>query len=367
MPIETLKILHVIARFNIGGTARYLEVLVPELEAKNVDIKLLVGRIQLGEVEDSSLAGLNFERIESLGRRISLIPDIKSYFEIRRVVKDFEPDLIHTHTFKAGMICRLMHFRIPKVHTFHGHLLTDPEFLKYQIRVIVFIERILATLSRKLIVTGESVATDLLTRGVGKPDKYVSIPGESRHIDFLPRKAAREKLGLNNEFVVLWLARVVPVKNPRLLIQVSKRLPDCKFLMAGDGIELDSIIGLAPPNLKILGFVNPKEVMMAADVFISTSLNEGIPYAILEAQSAHLPVVAVNAGAVSEIIKEGVNGYLVNANAEEIVNKIQQLKSNPELLERMRFSYVESFSTNQSKMSFSDKHVALYREILNKF
>jgi len=366
MPTEKLKVLHVIARFNIGGTARYLGTLLPDLEVKDSDPKLLVGGVQRGEVEDSSLANLSFTRIESLGRRIDLIADTKSYFRIRRIIKEYEPHLIHSHTFKAGLLCRLMYFGIPKVHTFHSHLLTDPEFSKLQLKAIVGIEKILAIFTKKIIVTGWSVATDLLSVGVGVPNQYVSIPGESRLTDLLPREAARKNLRLGNEFTILWSARVAPVKNPRLLVQVAELMPDCKFLMAGDGIELDAISKSAPPNLIILGFVDIKDIVMAGDVFLSTSLNEGIPYSVLEAQSGFLPVVAIKAGAISEIVEDAINGYLVAPDAEEIVDKLQKLRLNSELIERMKSNLRAASSNKLPGTSFSDKHVELYREVLNR-
>jgi len=351
---------------NIGGTARYLSNLLPDLNSKQVDTLLAVGRVQKGEVEDSNLANLNFSRIESLGRRISLSEDIKAYFKLRRVVKDYRPDVIHTHTFKAGILCRLMYHTIPKVHTFHGHLLTDPEFSKVQRKVIVNIERLLALLTRRIVVTGAQVATDLLSLRIGNANKYVSIPGQIYSISLLPRESARKNLGLGDKFTVLWSARVVPVKNPKLLVQVARLLPECKFIMAGDGVDLDSIIEIAPHNLKILGFVDVKDILLAADVFLSTSLNEGIPYSILEAQSINLPVIAVRAGALSEIIRDGVNGYLVNPNAEEIVSKIKNLKRSPEVVERLKSSSRDISLGKQSEISFSSKHVDLYRQVLNK-
>lgn len=366
MTSESMRVLHVIARMNIGGTARYLSDLLPDLNSKDINTQLAVGRVQNGEIEDSSLAQLNFTRIESLGRRISLFADINSYFKLRRAVNRYKPDVIHTHTFKAGVLCRLMYPAIPKVHTFHGHLLTDPEFSEVQRKVIVNIERVLALFTRKIVVTGAQVAVDLLSLGIGSPSKYVSIPGQIYPISSLPRGAARVNLGLGNEFTILWSARVVPVKNPKLLVQVAMMMPECRFIMAGDGVDLDSIIELAPPNLNILGFVDVKEILLAADVFLSTSLNEGIPYSILEAQSVNLPVVAVKAGALSEIIKDGVNGYLVEPHAEVIVSKIQKLMSNPELMDSMKSSSRDMSLSHQSEISFATKHVELYKEILSK-
>jgi glycosyltransferase involved in cell wall biosynthesis len=118
--------------------------------------------------------------------------------------------------------------------------------------------------------------------------------------------------------------------------------------------------------LKILGFIAAKEVLSAADIFLSTSLNEGIPYSILEAQSAGLPVVAVKAGALPEIISEGVNGYLVEPNAEKIVAKLMELRANPKLLEEMSLAARESVSSEDSCRTLSTRHIELYRRISNR-
>jgi glycosyltransferase involved in cell wall biosynthesis len=366
MPTGYIKVLHVIARLNIGGTARYLDRLLPELEAKNINVLLAVGRIQSGEVEDSSLSNLRFRRIENLGRRISPLADFKAYLDLRQVVKEYKPDLIHSHTFKAGLLSRIMFFRIPKVHTFHGHLLTDPEFSSTQKKIIINIEKILARFAQKLIVTGKQVSVDLIKHNVGREDQFISIPGESYFTDSIPREIARKALNLDNRFTILWLARVVPVKNPKLLVEVAGLMPDCTFLMAGDGIELDSIKLIAPPNLNILGFIDAKDILLAGDVFLSTSLNEGIPYSILEAKSAGLPIVAVKAGALHELISDGVDGFLVEPNSDEIVVKLRKLQKDPDLLESMCMKAKEAILNNSPKIDFSIKHVELYREILKR-
>jgi glycosyltransferase involved in cell wall biosynthesis len=366
MPTENFRVLHVIARFNIGGTARYLSNLLPELKTNNLETLLAVGRIQAGEVEDSSLSKLHHERVESLGRRISLSDDVKAYFKLRRVVGQYRPDVIHTHTFKAGLLGRLMYFNIPKVHTYHGHLLTDPEFSKSQIKVILKIEKSLAIFTKKLIVTGQQIALDLLNKGVGRSSQYLSIPGESRLTNVVSRQIARRRLGLSDEFTILWSARVAAVKNPKLLVEVARLLPKCEFLMAGDGLELDSIKLSAPSNLKILGFIDIGDILMAGDVFLSTSLNEGIPYSILEAQSVGLPTVAVNAGALAEIIFDGVNGFLVKPDAKEIVNKLMELMASSEKLRSMSLEAKRSVFREQPHKSFAAEHIEVYRTILEE-
>lgn len=363
MNTKKVRVLHVIARFNIGGTARYLSHLLPILDKEKFETLLVVGGVQLGEVEDSRLFDMKFVRIEHLGRRINLLKDIRSYLALRRVVKEFNPHIIHTHTFKAGVLGRLCFFRIPKIHTFHGHLLTDPEFSKFAKRIIVRVERRLARLTNTLVVTGEQVAKDLLDVGVGKKTQYLSIPGGILPMQLLTRNESRHRLNLKNEFTVLWMGRVAPVKNPDLLLQVAKKMPKVVFILAGDGILLETIKKNAPSNVKTLGFVNPKNVLSAGDVFLSTSMNEGISYSILEAQSAGLPVVAVNVGALSEIVSDAVHGYLVEPTVENIVDKLSELQTDRELLERMSLAASESDSGEYFFRTLSTKHKELYERL----
>ena len=362
MNTKKIRVLHVIARFNIGGTARYLSNLLPMLDKERFETVLVVGGVQLGEVEDSTLLDLNFVRVEHLGRRINLLKDIRSYFALRRVIKEFNPHIIHTHTFKAGALGRLCFFKIPKIHTYHGHLLTDPEFSEFTKRIIVRVERNLAKLTKTLVVTGEQVAKDLVAVGVGKKTQYFSIPGGTLPMQLLNRDESRSRLNLKDEFTVLWMGRVAPVKNPDLLLQVAKKMPNVVFILAGDGILLDIIKKSAPPNVKIQGFVNPINVLSAADVFLSTSMNEGMPYSILEAQTGGLPVVAVNVGALSEVIANSVNGYLVEPNVEKIVGKLTKLQTSPELLEKMSLAARESDSGEYFFKTLSTKHMELYEK-----
>ena len=364
MPTKTPRVLHVIARFNLGGTAKYLTELIPALEAQNFEVLLAVGRVQKGEVEDSSLQDLKFVRIEKLGRRLRLIDDVIAYFQIRSLVKKWKPDLIQTHTFKAGLLGRLMFRRIPKVHTFHGHLLTDPEFSRNQIKVIVFVDRFLAKFSQKLVTTGRSVAEDLIKHRIGEQGSYISIPGTLSQIDFVPRETARKNLKLGDEFVILWVARVAPVKNAKLLVEVAKSLPDCVFLMGGDGIQMQEIELLAPPNLRILGYIPTSQILLAGDLYLSTSLNEGVPYSILEAKSAGLPVVAVDVGSISEIITDGVDGFLVGANVREIRDRILDVKTSRDSFAARSLIFGEPLVEMHPQNQMVESHSTLYKELL---
>ena len=369
MPTEKPRVLHVIARFNVGGTARYLDNLLPGL-AEHFQTLLAVGRVQRHEIEDSRLEKIDFVRIEHLGRRISPIQDFRAYLELRKTVKRFKPQIIHSHTFKAGVLARLMFFRIPKVHTFHGHLMGDPEFSRRALQVIINIERRLAKVTKKLITVGEQVSKDLLQVSVGKPHQYISIASEGQNLNFISRKDGRAKLSSNTDTpVVLWMARMAPVKNPFLVLEVARLLPEVSFLMAGDGELFKQIKEQAPTNVRLLSWVDAAEVIPVADIFLSTSLNEGIPYSFLEVLSAGIPVVAVESGAIAEIITHGLNGILCSQNPTEIAAQILSLFSKSVT----RLAVGESELNSNTLKSITNKmvpeHTSLYVEILliNKF
>ena len=364
MPTEKPRVFHVIARFNVGGTARYLNNLMPGLQ-ENFKTLLAVGRVQEHEIEDPRLEDINYVRIENLGRKINPAQDLRAYLELRRAVKHFNPQIIHSHTFKAGVLARLMFFRIPKVHTYHGHLLSDPEFSRPARKVIVDIERCLAKVSKRLITVGEQVSMDLLQKGVGHSGQYTSIISEGRSLHFLSRNEARARLNIHaNVPVVLWMARMVPVKNPVLALQVCHLLPGFTFIFAGDGKLLNQIKEQAPPNAMFLSWVDPAAVLPAADIFLSTSLNEGVPYSLLEALSAGVPVVAVNSGSIKEILDAAVNGILTSQDPLEIATLISGLYSNLQLRLNLRESVLNSGSANEILNEMAMAHILLYKKIL---
>ena len=360
MPTDKPRVLHVIARFNVGGTARYLDNLLPGL-AEHVEILLAVGHVQGHEIEDSRLEKIKIVRIEHLGRKINPMQDFRAFLELRQTVKDFNPQIIHSHTFKAGLLSRLMFFRIPKIHTFHGHLLSDPEFSRRALQIIVNIERRLAKVTKTLITVGEQVSKDLLQVGVGKPSQYISIASEGQKLNFLSRDQARANLGIGLQTpVVLWMARMAPVKNPSLALEVARLLPKINLLMAGGGEIFNQISDSAPPNVQMLSWVDAADVIPAADIFLSTSLNEGVPYSLLEVLSAGVPVVAVESGAIAEIIEDKVNGFLTSKEPTEIASQIENLFSNTPLRLASGISALKSSSSSSGKNDMVSKHVFLY-------
>ena len=360
-----ITVLHVIARLNVGGTARYLTQLAEHLPNHNIKIVIASGYVQGEEVEDPSASQFKIIRIPSLGRAINPIADYKAHKELDKVVADLKPDLIHTHTFKAGLIGRIRNFGVPVVHTFHGHLFTDPEFKGVKGRVIRLIEKYLAPRAHSLVTVGVGVAEDLIKKGIGTRSQYRSIAPGVSSLDVTKRSKAFKNVNLTDDgkFVVAWIARMTGVKNPNRALEIAEQLPNVRFVMAGGGDLLDSITSIAGNNVSVVGWQDARDIFGLCNLVLSTSENEGMPVALIEAQLAGLPVVATDVGAVSEVIQTGVTGLVVpadNAALLQAVTKVINSSDNGKAMGKAgAIRARELFSIEQMVAA----HVDLYRSI----
>ena len=330
-----MLVLHIIARLNLGGTAKYLITLNNGLNKAGIKSLVATGYVQTGEIEDLGVKKLKPIRVKNFGRKLSLTNDLKAAREIQKVIVKVSPDVIQTHTFKAGLLVRAQRNRIEEVlgekikfvHTFHGHLFDDPEFKGFKALFIKSIERRLSKRSDQLITVGEIVKSDLNGKGICGKNKSISIPPAVAPLKLQSKSSALKKYGVKNKnrVRVLWLARVTGVKNPQRVIEIAKRLPEIDFYMAGGGDLLERIKKQAPRNLKILGWQDAKSILPIADIFLSTSENEGMPIALIEAQLAGIPVVATNVGSVPEVVLHNKSGIICSKSNDDLIVVIKKL------------------------------------------
>lgn len=360
-----MKVLHVIARMNVGGTARYLETLSHGLTAVGIQNVIATGHVQSGEIEDECVNSLPIRRIRHLGRAISPLADLRARNELKQVIMDFQPDVIHTHTFKAGLIGRSIRFGGRRVHTYHGHVLSDGSLSRWQVALVRFSEGFLAGRTDVLISVGETVAQELRDLGIGRNSKWQSIgPGVEK--PRLPsRQQALQNLGLNEDRVrVGWLGRMVGVKDPALALDVARKMPELEFLLAGGGELLESIRESAPQNAKVLGWVDRNDLLAATDVIILTSKSEGMPIAAIEAQLVGLPVIAPNVGSLREVLSNGETGFLVDRSANGFVGPLKQLIEDASIRARMGTMAHEHSTVQFSIARLTKEHQALYLSLL---
>ena len=350
-----MKVLHVIARMNVGGTARYVGDLVAAQPA-GFEALLATGHVQGSEVEDDCVHGLPVVRIPSMGRAINPFADLRAYFQLKKVIKEFKPDIVHSHTFKAGLLARLVPGSHKRVHTFHGHLFDDQSFSGLQKFIITFAERFNANRTDLLISVGERVGRELRVARIGNGKKWASVAPGVRPLD---------TTAYSGEFVVGWMARVTSVKNPMLAVEVARLLPSVKFVMAGGGDLLEEIRAVAPSNLSVIGWTNATAFWSSVSVALSTSDNEGMPIALIEAQLAGIPVVATDVGSNSELIASGETGFIVDKNAAELAMAISKLATDIDLRRAMGMAAKERalrlFNPESMIATHGELYMALFR------
>ncbi|MFT4660692.1 MAG: glycosyltransferase involved in cell wall biosynthesis [Patiriisocius sp.] len=330
------KILRILNRYNIGGpiynAANLCKYQAPEFES------LLMGGENEPSEKDSLkiLDDLNVKYVivPHMGRKLNLINDFKAYKHISNVIKEYKPDIVHTHASKAGALGRLAasKYKVKAiVHTFHGHVFHS-YFSKLKSKLYVLIERYLAKKSSKIIAISEIQKEELAeVYKIADKNKFEVIPlgfdldkfFENQEIK---RAQFRSTYGLDDETLAIGIVgRIVPIKNHSLFLTSLKYLQDhtekkWKAFIIGDGESRNEIEKMAR-ELNICFSSDPKnnsdslhftsfltemdEVMAGLDIITLTSKNEGTPVSLIEAQAARKPIVSTLVGGVADVVLEG--------------------------------------------------------------
>lgn len=326
------KIVRIIARLNIGGPAIHVILLSSGLDRERYETVLVKG--QEGRTEGNMMALAHARNvqpllIDRLGRDLNPVRDLATLWRLYRVLRRERPEIVHTHTAKAGTLGRIAArlAGVPiVVHTFHGHVLSG-YFGPIRSRLFTSIERLLARWSDRIISVSEACRKDLLSLGIGDENKTITIPLglELSHFpERVPQMAGRlrERFAIPVDApVVCHVARMVPIKRQDLLLRaipgVWREMPDARFLLVGDG-ETRPVLQAQARALGLdgrliwTGFIDQQEMIYAdTDLLVLTSDNEGLPVAVIEAMASGRPVVATRVGGVPELVEEGVTGYTV--------------------------------------------------------
>jgi glycosyltransferase involved in cell wall biosynthesis len=319
-----VRVLRVIARMNVGGPAIHATLLTRELDPRRYESRLVTGAEDEAEGNYLALHGHAIDglhEVPALGRQIDLLRDWSALRELVRLIRAFQPHIVHTHTAKAGLLGRIAarRCRVPiVVHTFHGHVFHG-YFSPAKTAAFVWLERRLARLSSRLITVSETVRDEILSRGIGRADQFevVRLGLDLRPFEGCERLAGslKRELGLpSGTRTVVIVARLVPIKAHETFLDMAERLahrfPDLAFLVVGDGerraaLEADARARGLAAHVHFLGWrADLDRVYADADVVTLTSKNEGSPVALIEAMAAGRPVVATRAGGVAELVGE---------------------------------------------------------------
>mgnify|MGYP001428070175 CR=1 FL=1 len=354
-------ILHIIARMNIGGPALHVAQLSSGLLQKGFETTLVSGRQADTEGDMTDLAekyGLRFHLYNNLGARLSPLNDLYVCSRLWRLMRLTAPRIVHTHTAKAGALGRIA-AKLAKVpiivHTFHGHVFSGywgPGISK----IIIFIERILARLSTVILTVSESVRYELLQHNIAPPEKIYVLP-LGLELNIYKNCSAktgqfRRELGVDTNIPLIGnVGRLVPIKNHRHFLTAAHLMVqagfDGRFVIVGSGqleIELQKLsreLGIGDLVIFTGWRRDLDRIYADVDVLVNTSINEGTPYAIIEAMAARVPVVATSVGGVPDIINSEMTGYLVSPDdVNSLVDAIHCALKTPDAMLDAAQSYV---------------------------
>ena len=330
---------------NIGGPAVQIIGLMNNIDKEKFDQRLVIGECLGNELDILNQGDYRFNpiRIKHLGRKISPLSDLKALILIILEIRKFKPDIIHTHTTKAGVLGRvasiLSFHKSKRVHTYHGHLLFG-YFKGFKLNLLITLERMLAIFSHQLVTVGIKVKNDLLKARIGN-EKLYSVVNPGLELNNLPSKSdALKTLNLSaDQLYCSFIGRLTQIKRPDRMLEVVEELQrrgsKLHFIVAGGGelLQQSQKVSLAK-NLPItfLDWYKDIEVVLAAsDITLLTSDNEGTPISLIQSQMAGVVVVSTDVGSVSEIIKEGKTGFLTTFLVSDIADKLEQLESDENL------------------------------------
>jgi glycosyltransferase involved in cell wall biosynthesis len=391
------KILRIINRFNLGGptyNAAYLTKYMPsDYET------LLIGGVKQEEEGSSEFIveslGIKPLIIEEMQRNPNVFSDIKALQRIKKIIQDFKPDIVHTHASKSGALGRIAaaQAKVPViVHTFHGHVFEN-YFGKLKTNLYINIEQYLAKKSSAIIAISDKQKYDLTTRFNIAPEQKVHVvplgfdldkfqmDNEVKRLDF--RKMYHLE---DDEIAIGIIGRLTAIKNHNMFVDVIKKAKDSgvkkiRAFVIGDGEEKESIKTYLTE--KGLTFTESKEeradvtftswikeidwANAGLDIILLTSLNEGTPVSLIEAQSSCKPILSTRVGGVENTVKEGVTALLSESeDVETMSNNLIRLLKDDELREKMGKNGWELVKQKFHYMRLVSDMDRLYSQLLGK-
>jgi len=326
-----IKILRIIARLNIGGPAIHVSLLTAKLNDAEYQSMLVCGSIEPGEGDMSYYAEQHGVRpfiVPELSRSLNPIRDLRTLWKLWRVIRREKPDVVHTHTAKAGFVGRWAAklAGVPViVHTFHGHVF-EGYFGPRKTQMFIGLERFTSRITDVILTLTEGLRRELVDKyHITRPERITVLPLglDLQPFADTPRKSGvfRQAWGIAPDAPLVGISgRFVTVKNHALFVEAAAKIhaarPDARFVMIGDGelraqveAQIDAL-GLREVVI-ITGWLRDLTVAYAdMDVFVISSVNEGTPVTIIEALSAGCPVVATRVGGLADLLEGGRFGTL---------------------------------------------------------
>ena len=346
---ERIKVMQIIARMNVGGPAVIVAELMRGIDSSRFEQILITGYCDETEADflDEVATDIKATRIAGLGRSVSPIADFTAFLGLIKTIKTFKPDVIHTHTAKAGVLGRLASIIAGRgairIHTFHGHLLHG-YFAGWKTKLVVLIEKFFAKRTHHLIAIGTEVKRELIAAGIGTANQYsVFFPGLPE-----PHTVSKTEIRKNLELdptaiYCTFVGRLTQIKRPDRLLDVAaamvKREVAIHFLIAGEGELFESSKARAAAEKLPVTFLGWRkdidDLFAASDIAILSSDNEGIPLTLIQAAQAGLAILAPAVGSISDIVENDKTGFLTSPQPGAMASALSALATDEALRNRL--------------------------------
>ncbi len=386
-----MRVARVLTRLNLGGPARQVLASDPILKDRGFDLRVFAGSPGPGEgdlFDELRARGVDVRRVPGLGRAVTGVGDWRAYRRLARELREFAPDVVHTHASKAGALGRLAARATPdaaRVHTFHGHVL-EGYFPPFVSKRIAALERRFADDTDRVVAVSHATAEDLLRLGVVSEERLMVCP-PGVELDALldipglgaPDRrdgALRELVGAGpGDALVGVIGRLAEVKRPEVALEafltIAGRHGRAHLVFVGDGDQrraLESAIAALDDALRdrvhLVGARTDLPAVYAdLDVVLASSRSEGLPVALIEAAAAGLPVVATSVGGVPELVAHERTGYL-GETADELAFGLDQLLSDPASRAGCGQRARMRVEARHSAKALADRLEALYRAVV---
>jgi glycosyltransferase involved in cell wall biosynthesis len=384
-----VRIVHVIARLNVGGAALHVLQLAREQQRRGHDVLVVAGTLAAGEESMEYVAdelGVHVLKLPALQRELSVRADSLAIRMLRGLLRARRPDVLHTHTAKAGATGRIAALLAgdarPRavVHTYHGHVLSGYFSRRWE-SVFRRVESLLAHSTGALIAVSGEVRDDLVGFGVGRAGRFDVVPygfdlPAWSDADDAARARIRGELGLGDDtFAIGWAGRLTAIKRPLDLVRTLRAVVDegvdAVLVLVGDGElrgdteALARELGVAD-RTRFAGFQQRvREWYAAVDASLLTSANEGTPVVAIESLAAGRPVVATRAGGTATVVRDGESGYLLGiGDVDGLAGKLAGLARDPELRRRLGEAGAADVRERFATSRMADEIEAVYARLL---